>query len=262
MGVTRCLWLGLLGFSLLPLGCTSDSDSCGGPTSDFPFCDDGEPSSGNPGEGSEPPSVQVGDPVDVDGDGKPDGRAVDSNADGEADGVDFDGDGAADVPLPGRDAGVPMPDAGCLVKPLSCRGSETPLSATGTAPAGEIRIDSVGLTYEQAFTPLTLLEFHGSVAGEPLAIRAGLFPRGDVDPLHVVPPAVYASPPLGNNTFEQLSCAASSALSAEVVVLEHSEVGLTSPSGILRGELRLKQPGFQLSVPFEITQGCGVKGSP
>jgi hypothetical protein len=43
---------------------------------------------------------QVGDSVDIDGDGVIDGKAVDSNGDGKADGVDTDFDGVADAPLP------------------------------------------------------------------------------------------------------------------------------------------------------------------
>jgi hypothetical protein len=55
-------------------------------------------------------TIEVGDPVDLDGDGTLDGEAVDTNGDGIADGVDTDGDGDVDQPLPNTsdklDAGV------------------------------------------------------------------------------------------------------------------------------------------------------------
>jgi hypothetical protein len=54
-------------------------------------------------------NVEVGDPVDLDGDGSLDGEAVDSNGDGIADGVDTNGDGSADAPLPGTNSNL---DAG------------------------------------------------------------------------------------------------------------------------------------------------------
>ncbi|HTU61173.1 MAG TPA: hypothetical protein VMF89_22115, partial [Polyangiales bacterium] len=47
--------------------------------------------------------VDIGDPVDVDGDGHLDGEAVDSDGDGVPDSVDTDGDGKGDVPLPGAE---------------------------------------------------------------------------------------------------------------------------------------------------------------
>src|SRR4051812_47773839 len=45
--------------------------------------------------------IKVGDPVDINGDGKLDGLATDSNSDGVADSVDLDGDGLPDALLPG-----------------------------------------------------------------------------------------------------------------------------------------------------------------
>jgi hypothetical protein len=64
--------------------------------------------------------VEVGDPIDVDGDGSLDGEAVDSDGDGVADGVDTDGDGDVDVPLPSSgdlDAGmvIMQGDGGVLI---------------------------------------------------------------------------------------------------------------------------------------------------
>src|SRR5689334_14906042 len=50
-------------------------------------------------------SIEVGDPVDLDGDGKLDGEAVDTNGDGIPDGVDTNGDGSADAPLPSTSNG-------------------------------------------------------------------------------------------------------------------------------------------------------------
>ncbi len=48
---------------------------------------------------------KVGDSVDLNNDGTPDGVAVDSNGDGIADSVDTNGDGKGDQPLPGASAG-------------------------------------------------------------------------------------------------------------------------------------------------------------
>jgi hypothetical protein len=64
----------------------------------------------------------VGDPVDLDGDGRGDGTAVDDNGDGRPDGVDTNGDGRSDRPLPGvlppvSDAGTPVLDSGTTAPP-------------------------------------------------------------------------------------------------------------------------------------------------
>jgi hypothetical protein len=77
-------------------------------------------SAGLVGCGSNPPTrsgYDVGDPVDVDGDGRADGTAVDDNGDGRPDGVDTNGDGRSDrslpgVPVPVSDAGTPALDSG------------------------------------------------------------------------------------------------------------------------------------------------------
>jgi hypothetical protein len=72
---------------------------------------------------------EVGDPVDVDGNGTLDGEAVDTDGDGIPDGVDTDGDGQADVPLPEGDL-----DAGMImVTGDAGRGTLIPIDS-GTIP--------------------------------------------------------------------------------------------------------------------------------
>jgi hypothetical protein len=53
-----------------------------------------------PGQVCQTGVLNVGDLVDVDGDGKADGRAVDGDGDGKADSLDTNGDGIGDAPLP------------------------------------------------------------------------------------------------------------------------------------------------------------------
>jgi hypothetical protein len=46
------------------------------------------------------PDVDVGEEIDLDGDGTADGKAIDTDDDGKTDGVDVDDDGKVDVPVP------------------------------------------------------------------------------------------------------------------------------------------------------------------
>ncbi len=59
-----------------------------------------------------PKVIKVGDPVDINNDGKFDGIAVDRDNDGIADSVDLDGDGIPDALLPGFGPKPSSPDAG------------------------------------------------------------------------------------------------------------------------------------------------------
>jgi hypothetical protein len=74
--------------------------------------------------------IAVGDPVDVDNDGKTDGEAVDTNNDGVPDGVDTDGDGDVDEPLP--PGSVPVDADGSVVNMDAAVGN-----ADGSATQGD-----------------------------------------------------------------------------------------------------------------------------
>lgn len=250
MRARRWFGLGWFALSALTAGCESgDADSCGGPTSDFPYCGDEDQNGGLPDDGVGAEAPAVGDPIDLDGDGQSDGRAVDTDGDGEADGVDTDGDGAAEAPLP------PVPDGGvCAASPPPCDGVVIPLGVQGSSGHAELAINSVALQYITADAPQTLLTFLGAAAGEPIAIEAPLAARSSGAKAEVVPAGTYEGTEL--TTFRVLSCEDSSPLEASVEVFEHEEVGITEPSGLLRGVLRVSETGWSLEVPFEISQAC------
>jgi hypothetical protein len=79
---------------------------------------------------------KVGDSVDLNNDGTPDGVAVDSNGDGTADSVDTNADGKGDQPLPGASAGGGG-NGGSGGNGTAANGGSTPGNGSGTnASAG------------------------------------------------------------------------------------------------------------------------------
>jgi hypothetical protein len=69
--------------------------------------------SGSVGGANSCAGIKVGDPVDVNGDGKDDGLATDKNGDGVVDSLDLDGDGTPDALLPCAHVHV-VDDAGAV----------------------------------------------------------------------------------------------------------------------------------------------------
>jgi hypothetical protein len=74
-------------------------------------------------------TIQIGDPVDYDGDGVIDGYAVDTNGDGMADAIDTNGDGVADKDLFGNDL---PPTSACMGQ--YCDGNTKPPEQCGKTP--------------------------------------------------------------------------------------------------------------------------------
>lgn len=77
----------------------NDGDD-GGPGDNDGGEDDGGPGDDGGADAGPGPDVDVGEEIDLDGDGTPDGEAIDTDDDGKVDGVDVDDDGKVDVPVP------------------------------------------------------------------------------------------------------------------------------------------------------------------
>jgi len=256
----RACGLGVLALWFATSGCTKDADSCGGPTSDFPFCDksseDAPPASRGP--------FKPGDAVDLDGDGTADGVAVDGNDDGQADGVDTNNDGASDeeLPLP-RDGGVPAEGgASCDLGAGYCVGEATKLDITGQSPPGAIHVDGVELQYTTGLVYTTELRFLAELDGERVILSATLPGSTGDQPSPAAPAGVYTSgKPDSGVSFQFSSCAEAQVSRAELAatleVFEHSELSTSKAGqGSLKGELRVQQMGWALTVPFTLGQAC------
>lgn len=257
----RSCGLGIVALWLSSSGCTKDADSCGGPTSDFPFC-------GDKGSEDAPPAsrgpFKPGDPVDLDGDGTADGVAVDGNDDGQADGVDTNADGSGDEELPSPgDGGAPGEGgASCDLGTGHCIGETMKLDITGQAPQGAIHIDGVELHYTTGVLHTTELKFLADLDGERVTLSATL-PGSTGEPWSpAAPVGVYTSgQPDAGVSFELNSCAEAQAVRAELAatleVFEHSELSTSKAGqGSLKGELRVQQTGWELRVPFTLDQAC------
>ncbi len=237
MGNSRWLSGGLLmafgGLMTLMTGapaCVSQNPSCGGPTSDLPYCDheDSDPTQeegvtggstggGNTGNGSPP--------------------------------------GAAD-----SDAGVSIEDGdvSCVPEPVKCFVAPTPLAVEGTSPEGAVTIASVSLDYISAYKDPMLLRFDALIAGRPQSLR--IAPQGEPEAEQVVVPGSYVtgSADPGHALDVQFGCFDNPVrLAATLDIFEHTRVSMTQAGlGMLRGELRVTEAGWGLTIPFVIDLAC------
>jgi len=257
----RSCGLGVLALLLSSSGCTKDADSCGGPTSDFPFC--GDKSSEDAPPASRGPYAP-GDQVDLDGDGASDGVAVDGNDDGKADGVDTNDDGAPDeeLPAPG-DGGVPGEGGpSCNLATDYCTGEAAKVDVTGEAPLGAIHVDGIELHYTTGLVYTTELKFLAELDGERVTLSATLPGITGDQSSPAAPVGVYTSgKPDSGVSFDFNSCAEAQVsraeLTATVEIFEHSELSTSKAGqGSLKGELRVQQMGWELTVPFTLDQAC------
>ncbi len=234
MGDSRWVGAGLL-TAFLSVGgaCVNQDDSCGGPTSDFPFCDD---------------------------DRGPD--------DGEGASGDNGGGGGKDpvTSPPATDGGAG--DAGTCepALPIACEGVITPLEVQGQCHLGPVTVTGVALMYSVSAAPepgmglryAASFDFTALIAGERAVIRAaaGYLSK----PGAATRPGSYGwgAPDPDAHASAFSSCPEPALeLRAGITIHEHAPVSLApGGSGVLRGELRLLEPGWDLTVPFEIHQAC------
>jgi hypothetical protein len=218
--------------------CTED-DSCSGPISDWPFCDDG--SSGDTPTGLDPGEDGIGD---ADGADDSDTSRFDAGTAQERDGGSSDG---------GPD------DGGCVAEPIACEGALTTLSVDGSAPQGAVHIGAVALGYTSGFTYSTQLTFDGTVAGQALRLSLLVPVPISSDPLiAAVPPGTYETSDGGFEIISDVAiCDAVDPLAVSLEIIEHETVSLTAGGGgTLRGELTVEEGGWSLVIPFTIAQAC------
>ena len=224
---------------LLAASCVGSDDSCGGPTSDLPFCggdddrspDDGE-GSGEPGTSNPPPAGEPEAPSDA----------------GASSGADDDG---ADDAAAG-DAGVCSP-----VEPVKCMGASSEITAAGQSPVGPVAVSSLAISYLTGMLPGTRLSFDATISGQPGRLEANLLFAAGASP--VAPAGTYLALP-GGPSEVQVSLSgcglAAPSLAARIEIYEHDRVALDGTSGVLRGALVITEPGWDLTIPFETHQAC------
>ncbi len=125
--------------------------ACGGASKSGTGDNNGENAGDNGGaaNGGASSGVNVGDPIDLDGDGqKDDGVAVDENGDGKVDGVDTDGDGKVDEPLPSGSGGgttAGQGNGGTTSGSGTTSGTGTTAGGDDAAVDGPLACDGVGV---------------------------------------------------------------------------------------------------------------------
>jgi hypothetical protein len=158
---------------------------------------------------------------------------------------------------PHRDAARP-----CSWVPSQCVDFEDDLDVSGDSPHGPVHFTGVSVSYEDHLGMLTNLTFYGTRNGAHFQL---LFRHREG--AAAWPPGEYATGPEAarpGETFVSLTvCESDSELgpSAQVTIDRHERPG-ELPLGVrgisirLGGTVTLDEPGWSLSLPFDLTAAC------
>ena len=171
------------------------------------------------------------------------------------------------------DAGVSGDTDGgdtCMPQPIECEGAVTPLDVKGTSPSGPVVVTGVALHYRVrtcSVDPSRLcywasLSFLATINGQPDVLRA----YGS----HVVNVMEHSGGRFGwgADPYMPLSLSGTCALwpdeyRATLEFYARDPVSLApGGGGVMVGELSAVQDGWNLIVPFEISQACSQSLAP
>ncbi len=209
-----CVWLH---------GCADNPDACGGPTSDFPYCDD------------EPP-------------GAPSGGAGEGGNNGGA-GGGLDPDTGADA-----DGGACQ-----AVPPDMCTGGFETIGVETEVPGGTLTLTQLR-EHDVAGVSVSLA-FYGELEGKPAVLNVTL-PNAAFDG-RLATGTYDTSVDAGSGASATFStCSESAQLAVQVEIQTSTAPTLVRDEGLLAGELRVTAEGWSLALPFIVRQLCEREPAP